>query len=113
MTQEKIETEVENLKQQLTLLQKELATTRRGWIPWCRFTGMVLALWGLPFIVGALPHLGSSSPMVLLLVTMLLLMGLFMALSGLCLWVFSMPFLANRMFWRPDPGPLDLWKAMR
>jgi hypothetical protein len=51
--------------------------------------------------------------MVLLLVTMLLLMGLFMALSGLCLWVFSMPFLANRMFWRPDPGPLDLWKAMR
>jgi hypothetical protein len=62
MTQEKIETEVENLKQQLTLLQKELATTRRGWIRWCRFTGMVLALWAYRSLSARCPIWAPAAP---------------------------------------------------
>ena len=99
MTQEVIE--LENLKRQIALLQKEQATTRRGWIRWLRLTGSVLGLWGLSIIVGALPHaeLNSNVPP---LVIMLILMGLFMALAGVWLGVCSIPSLANGMFWRSE-----------
>jgi hypothetical protein len=52
MTQNEIEAELENLKQQLLLLQKEHGNTRGGWINWLRRTGLLLALFGGAILYG-------------------------------------------------------------
>src|ERR1700730_9700268 len=97
MTQNEIEAELENLKQQLLLLQKEHGNTRGGWINWLRRTGLLLALFGGAILYGiwqshAQAH---SNPVAITLAVM----GIFMLGIALYLWLCSLPPIADRA-WR-------------
>jgi len=95
MTEAELESELENLKAQLMLLQEEHAKTRFGWLYLLRNTGFLLLVLGISMFFGVLQAHGKieSNPVG----QMFIMMAIFQLLFGAWLAAWSTRWLAERM----------------
>jgi protein-S-isoprenylcysteine O-methyltransferase Ste14 len=82
------ERELQELKQQVALLQRENARTRTGWLNWMRATGLLLSVYAGSILLGVLKMQGKveTNPVAISFVITALFMA---ACGGWCLlWSF-------------------------
>jgi hypothetical protein len=87
--------ELQDLKQQLSLLQREHARTRNGWLNWIRATGQLLLVFGAALLFGVLISHGNpaSNPVA----ATFGVMAIFMLLLGLWSLVWSLQPMAEKL----------------
>jgi hypothetical protein len=95
MTEADVENELQNLKAQIALLEKEHAKTRGGWLRCMQAIGLFLIAIGLAAFIGVLrSHASIESNPVAMSIG---LMSIFMIAPGLLLLAFSTRWLAEKI----------------
>jgi Na+/melibiose symporter-like transporter len=93
MTDE-VDRELQDLKQKLSLLQREHARTRNGWLNWIRSTGQLLLTFGAALILGVLTsHRNLTNPVA----ATFGVMAIFMLVLGLWSFVWSLRPMAEKL----------------
>jgi hypothetical protein len=87
--------ELQDLKQQLSLLQREHARTKNGWLNWIRSTGQLHLIFGTALLFGVLTSHGNpaSNPVA----ATLGVMAIFMLVLGLWSIVWSLRPMAEKL----------------
>jgi hypothetical protein len=96
MSEEEIRGELQNLKQQIALLQKEHAGARKYWTHWLLSTGLILVTLALTVFIGVFRESGLAAANWNGLGA-LVIMAIFMFVLGLHLWFWAVPSWMNRI----------------
>jgi hypothetical protein len=93
MTEQEMERKLLDLEEQLTLLQKEHAKTRNGWLYLQRHTGSFLSVLGVAFLLGVWESHPEHNPVA----ATLGIMAIIMLVLGAWLWFWSLRPAAERL----------------